>query len=163
MSSRATVSLHAGDWLSHEMAVAYRDRLDSVVVDSGARRTKQNDAAVGRVRHDIVANDSGTAANADTIGPFHKCVRATRADVVVPNRDVVAEEVRTFREMQTGPTARIIRVHGFDQLARIRATHLDICPASSRCAGTVPVDLNADKETHRSRRNAKVSLGRYAT
>jgi hypothetical protein len=74
MCSRATVSLHAGDWLSHEIAVAYCDRLDSVVVHDSARRTKQNDAAIGRVRHEIVSNDRGTAADADTIGPFHKCI-----------------------------------------------------------------------------------------
>lgn len=121
--------------------VAHIGHPDSIVHNKRARRTKQNNAAVRWVVHQIVANDSGTTADADTIGPLLEGIRTTWADVVVLNYDVVAEET-TFRDVHTGPTAWIIRVHVFNQLVRIRATHLDICAATSwRCAGTGPIDL----------------------
>ncbi len=66
-----------------QIVVAHIGHPDNVVLNKRARRTKQNDTAVRWVVHQVVANDSGTAANADTIGPLLIYIRATRADVIV--------------------------------------------------------------------------------
>lgn len=118
---------------------------DSVVLNNRIRRTKEDNPAIRRAVDHVVTYDSGTAADTDTIGPFHKCVRTTRTDVIVLNYDVVATEV-TFRDVQTGPTTRIVRAYIFDQLVRIRAAHFNVC-STKIWSGTAtgPVDLKRDE------------------
>jgi hypothetical protein len=108
-------------------AVAHIYNPNGVVFHKRARGTEQDDTAVCRVVHHVVTDNCGTAADADTIGPLLVDIRPTRANVVVLNDDVITGET-PLRNVEAGPTTGVIRVHVFDYLVRIWATHFNICP-----------------------------------
>jgi hypothetical protein len=114
---------------------------DGVVLDKCSRGAEQDDATIRRAIHQVVANDSRTTADADTIGPLLKNIRATWANVVVLNDDVIAKKA-TLGDVEARPATWIIRVHVFDQLIRIWTAHLYICSAQGRrSTGTGSIDL----------------------
>ena len=114
---------------------------DSVVRHKRSRGAEQDDTTVRRVVHHVVTNDSGTAADADTISPLLKNICPAWTNVVVLNGDVVAKEA-AFGDMEARPATRIIRVNEFDHLTRIWTPHFYICSTESwRSPGASSIDL----------------------
>jgi hypothetical protein len=96
-------------------AIAHIYNPDSVVLHKRTGRAEHNDTTVRRVVYQVVTDDGRTTTKADTIGPLLIGIQSTRTDVIVLNEDIIAEET-TLRNVEAGPTSRIIRVHIFNQL-----------------------------------------------
>lgn len=75
---------------------------DRIVLDETARRAEDNDAAVGRVRDDVVSDNAVSTAEADTVSPLLERIRAARSDIVVLDDNARAGEW-TFGDVETRP------------------------------------------------------------
>lgn len=75
---------------------------DRVVLDETSRRAEDNDAAVGRVRNDIVSDDAIGTAETDTVSPLLERIGTARANIVVLNDDARAGEC-TFGDVKARP------------------------------------------------------------
>jgi len=114
---------------------------NGVIRHQCSRGAEQDDTTIRRVVHHVVTNEGGTAADADTVGPLQFFIRPTRANVIVLNDNIIAKK-GTLGYVEARPTTRIIRMHVFDQLIRICATHLNICSTPGwRSSSTISIDL----------------------
>ena len=75
---------------------------DRVVLDDTARRAKDNDATVRRVRDHIVSDEAVGTTETDAVSPLLELIGAAGADVVELNGNIRATEC-AFCDVEAGP------------------------------------------------------------